>query len=477
MPKSKTATAGSRGSFPVWLVGLSLAASNLVAEAAEVSGSLAAGVAHSDNVRLTTADTQDETVFLIEPSLTVEHAGERTSALLDYQLQWYRFDAAKETEVFHSYVGTGRYEFVPEQVFVDVGASRFQSIRDSLQPIAANNLPLIGNRIDRDDYFVSPGFDKLIGSSIRAAGSLRQTWVEVDGNNLQGNEQRFGVLSVDNYTAGEGFAWALQYDWQRVIYDVAEPYEFQRARLEVGYWLTSRLRVFAAGGRESDWEIPLDPAPEAGLWEAGLTVQLGTDSTFTVATGERSFGASSRLEFSFRNRRQSLELSFVQEPTTQGLQRLLQGGPSSPDLISDILSAEGQSQRFISNRASLDWSVQLRRLTFRARAFLEDRSDITTALGAVLPDQEQINAGISVDYQLGARTRVAAGLTRLGFDIDDGNESDILQASLNLAYDIGSRTALLFEYSYADQQNVTPGAVNPPDFFANIVSLRLRRQF
>ncbi|MEM8984966.1 MAG: hypothetical protein AAGC71_18295, partial [Pseudomonadota bacterium] len=301
--------------------------------------------------------------------------------------------------------------------------------------------------------------------------------VDIDGNNLQGNEQRAGRFALDNYTNGEGFTWAATYDWQRVSYDIAAPYEFQRAQLEFGVWLSSSLRIFASGGVESDWDVPLDPALQAELWEGGFSLRFGTESTLTVASGERSFGSSSRVELNWQGKRQTLNASYVQEPTTQGLQRVVQPGPSNPDLILDLLTAQGQSQRFISNRGSVDYNIQFSRLTLRARLLLEERTDITSAIGTVLPDQEQSNAGIRADYQLGARTRVRLGANRIRFEFQEDIETDILSSTVGLSYDIGPRSELALDYTYVDQESVGAVVPNRRDFISNSVVLTFRREF
>ena len=444
---------------------------------AQITPSVSVGVVHTDNVRLTPTDGKDENIVFIEPSLLLAYEGERAGAAIDYRFQAFHFEDEGQTSSFHTYAADFNLDLIPEQFIIEAGASRFQSIRDLSAPIPANNLPISSNRVDRDDYYFNPYFQRRLGSTITAAGSFRQTWVEVEGNALQGNEQGNGRFSLDNYAAGQGFSWALMYDWQRAEYDVSEPFEYQRARLELGAWASSRTRFFVSGGLESDWNVPLDPALEAELWEVGVDYQLSADTRFLVAVGERSFGSSSRAILEYASRVHTVSLSFVQEPTTQGIQRFRRVTPSDPDSLEDVLTTQGQSQRFVSNRVDLDWRMALRRLTIRGRVFVEDRSDVTTAGGTVLPEQDQSSAALTVSYQLGARTRAGVQVTRLSFETSDGLERDIIRSGIDITYDIGARTVLAFNYSYNDQDAAGTVNNNAADFFSNVVTLTLTRTF
>ena len=443
---------------------------------AEVVPSLTLGVSHTDNLRLTADNTQDETIFSAQPALRADYQRDDLTALLDYRMQWLRFDDAKETEVFHTYTAQARYSFVEDETYIDVGGSRFQSIRDPLRAIPLNNIPISGNRIDRDEYFVQPTFSRRLGPSITVGGSYRGSWVDLDAPELEDSTQGRANFSIDNYAVGDGLTLALLYDWQRVEYESSIPFEYQRARAEIGTWLGGSTRIFGSVGVESEWDNPLDPALEADVWEAGLSYQPSERLSLELAAGERSFGASSRIALAYNTRRGELALSFVQDPTTQGVQRLRVRGPSDPDLLTDVLTVEGQTQRFISNRVDASWEFRTRRLALQLRVFAEDRTDAATADGTPIPDREQRGLAASVEYQLGARSRVLIRSSRQEFEVD-GVDRDLTSVNMAMDYRLGARTTVTLNYGYTDQGADDQLNAEFDGIFANVISLFVRRDF
>ncbi|MEO1037406.1 MAG: TIGR03016 family PEP-CTERM system-associated outer membrane protein [Pseudomonadota bacterium] len=446
---------------------------------AEITPTIRLGIAHTDNVQLAAENGDDETIVLLEPALLIDYQSERITSAVDYRMQALEYLDGSETEVFHTGTATVTFDLLKDELLLNAGVRRDQSISDLTQPIPVNNLPFAGNRVDRDEYFISPSFTRRIGSSVTAAGSYRQTRVEIQGSGLQNNDQSLADFSLDNYRVGQGLTWALRYNWQRVEYDIAQPFENQTALLELGFWLNGSLRVFGSGGLESDWEVPLDPALEAEIWEAGIVYSAGERAQLTLAAGERSFGTSGRAILQLTGRNSTFNVSFTQRPATLGAQPVRIDGPSTPELLFNLLDQQGQTQRFVANRLGVTWTLALRRLSIEARAFIEERSDRTTAAGDDLPNQDQDAQGASITYQLGARTSVGVDLARQVFDLGDGADRELIRTTLNASYNLGTRTQLEFSYAYNDQDSdqVAMGPPNSADFVSNVVTLTISRTF
>ncbi|MEX2495898.1 MAG: TIGR03016 family PEP-CTERM system-associated outer membrane protein [Woeseia sp.] len=451
--------------------------------AAEFGADVRAGITHTDNVALATVDEESELVYSLTPSFYLTHEASRLSTNANYQLQAYRYRDIGETEVYHQYNANVRAVLVPEMFFLDVGGNRTQSIRDPEQRIPQSNLPISGNRQDRDQYYAAPSFQYAFGPSVRTQASYRRTWIDYSDSDRigsvgsfrsQGNEQSDGNFSIDNYAQGQGFSWALRYDHQRTEYDEETvPWEYQQAVAEVGYWVGGNTRLFASGGKESAWDTPLDSSLEDTLWEAGLSQQMGERLSAEIAAGERSFGRSWRGSLDFQFRRGSTSLSYAETPTTEGRNRFRRSALGEDELPDDFLSRPGSAQRFISNR--LEWRLNLdfQRTNLTFALFDVDRTDRTQIDGTPLDDESQRGASVTASYRVGARTDLSLRGSRSEREFRDGDKSDLTRASAAVDYRLGARTSLTLQYQHSKEEGESPFFSRNYD--ANNVSLFVTR--
>ena len=451
--------------------------------AAEFEPAVTLGITHTDNIFLQPSDGQDETVFRIEPGFSLAHESDRLDVDADYLLQAFYYEKLEEDEVFHQYNASLRAAAVPDVLFFSLGGSRTQSIVDPGLVIPQSNLPITGNRIDRDTYFVGSEFLYPVSRTIALQGSYRYDWVQFGdpaGSNspmpfaLDSDDQSASV-SIDNYRNGNGLTWAARYSWQRSEYDETfPPFEYQIASAELGFWVSGTTRVFASGGKESAWDDPLNPTLEDTLWEVGLAYEAGERLSFEFAAGERSFGESFRGNLQFNFRRGSTSLSYLQSPTTDNRNPFLFGGLASPDEVGNLLSVPGSARRFIQERFNWTLNVDLQRTDITVSLFDERRTDLTTADGVSLLDQSQRGLSASVRYRLGAKTTARIGGSLAEREFGGSGPNDLLRGTIGVDYQLGSRTDLSLRYDYADEDGDTGGfALN---YTANTVSLLLTRR-
>jgi hypothetical protein len=445
--------------------------------AMEFDAEVSAGATHTDNLTLAPDNEQGELVYRLEPSFQLLYEGTRITTDVDYRLQAFRYRDLEETEVFHEYDASIRADLVPDNLFFEVGTARAQAIRDPRLPIPQTNLPISGNRQDRDEYYASPSFQFPLGSTVAAQGDYRHTWVRFQeddqGSETIGNEQGEGTFSIDNYRQGRGLAWAMRYNWRRIEYDEQFfPWEYQIASLELGFWITGNTRLFASGGLESAWDAPLDPALKDEIWEAGVSRWVSERLLAEFAVGERSFGKSWRGTLDFTFRRGSTSLSYRETPTTQDNSRIgqLSIGPDLPD---DLLDRPGSGERFISNR--LEWLLDLEfnRTTFSFNLFGENRTDRREFDGTPLDDETLKGLLTEISWQIGARTTLNIGGSWVDREFSDSDTSELIRGTAGVEYRIGARTLLSLEYEYTEEDGESE--LFAREYVANSITLLLTR--
>jgi hypothetical protein len=442
---------------------------------AEFSPQVIAGISHTDNIGLTSVDEDSELIYRLEPSFHFAKEATAVTIAADYRLQALRYRDFGDTDVFHQYNANLHAALVPEVFFFDVGGSRSQSIVDPDRAIPSSNLPISTNRQDRDEYYAAPSFQYALGSDVAATGEYRHTWLQYEREGSQDNEQDDASFALDNYRKEHGLTWALRYNWQRTEYELEIPWEYQKAMAELGFWAGPNTRLFAAGGKESAWDMPLDSKLQDGIWEAGFSHQVGEHLSAELAAGERSFGSSWRgnLELTFRHG--STSLSYRETPTTQGRIRYRRGAFDGPEVPDDFLSRPGSTERFIAKRLEWRLNVELRRTALALSLFDSDRQERTEADGTPLPDESQRGANVVISYDIGARTDLRLGGSWAERELQSRAKSQLTRVSLGAGYQLGPRTALSLTYAYAEED--PEGGFTIREYVANTVSLDVIRTF
>ncbi|MDH3282421.1 MAG: TIGR03016 family PEP-CTERM system-associated outer membrane protein, partial [Gammaproteobacteria bacterium] len=439
---------------------------------ADIGGAIRLGVSQTDNVFLSTSpDEVDDVVMQASPSLSIVHKSPNLDANLEYTFDWYRYSDSKTTSKYHHGEVTLTGRAFEDNLTVDVGAQRSQVLGDPEDVIPPGSSPLSGNLVDEDELWFNPRFRQAIGGAVTLVASYRYSKIQFDQPLTQENTNQSGNFGLENYRAGQGLTWALRYDWNRSEYDISVPWENRRATAELGFWVNAKTRMFGAGGKESSWDNPFDPALDDPFWEAGFAYSPSDNLSAEFAAGERSFGSSWRGRLDFTFRRGSTLLSYDESPTTTGFDR--SGGRWNlvdADIVDDFLNRPGSAERYISKRLNWDLNLEFRRTKFIISVFDENRSDRISADGTLIDDQSQTGVTVNFSWQAGVRTEFAAFGSRVDQDTGAGNSSEFAIAGLNISYRLGTRSNLSLGYSYSEQQ---PSGDNPSgqDYVANVVSL------
>ncbi len=456
--------------------------SQVSAEGVEFSGNVRVGVLNTDNVFLvTTPDEVEETVYQVSPSLNLDYENQRINASVRYQFDWYDYSDLDSSNEYHRYDATLTGELVPDTLFLEIGASRSQSVVDPDALIPSGGLPISSNLADRDEYYISPKFQKTLGRSVTVLLNYRLAEVRHDDSDfedtqfIQDNTNESATFKIENYKKGEGLTWAAGYDWQETDYDQSLPWEHQKATVELGFWANGSTRIFASGGKESAWDDPIDRSLQDKFWEAGFSYKSGDKMSAEFAAGERSFGSSWRGKLNLSFQRGELVFSYAETPTTTGLNRYSRGNLLNPEEPNDFLTQLGRAERYISERGQASLTLKFRRTSLGFVAYDEVRTGRFRADGTALGDQTQQGVSLSFSWQLGVRTELAASGSINNRETESGNEQDFMTGAISVSYRIGSSIGLSLGYNYSEQ-DPTAGS-SGRDYVANVASLFLTYSF
>ena len=255
------------------------------------------------------------------------HESPQLDANAEYAFDWYRYSDLKTTSNYHRGEASLTGRAWEDSLTAELGARRSQVLSDPDDVIPPGRLPLSGNLIDQDEWWFNPRLSRSLGSVVTLDANYRYSKIQFDDSLTQDNTNHTGNFGLENYSAGQGLTWALRYDWRRSEYEISAPWENQQATAELGFWVNAKTRVFGAGGKESSWDNPFDPAMDDSFWEAGFAYSPSEKLSAEFAAGERSFGSSWRGRLDYTFRRGSTSLSYDESPTTTGFDRI--GGTRS----------------------------------------------------------------------------------------------------------------------------------------------------
>src|SRR5690606_10252516 len=137
----------------------------------------------------------------------------RVTTDITYSVEGYYYDQRSDSDVYQNVAAAMTAALDPDNLFLELGGLRDQTIRDPELPIPRSNLPISANRVDRDDFYLGPRFRYPLGGNVTASGSFRRNWVRYDAaesdslfvRDFETDAYRF---AFDNYLRGTGFTWA-----------------------------------------------------------------------------------------------------------------------------------------------------------------------------------------------------------------------------------------------------------------------------
>ncbi len=422
--------------------------------------SVAASITHTNNVALDLpANEQQDTIYSLSPTFILTQESARTNLGLRWNPQAIQYKELEGADnVFHIVDADFNAELVKERLFLDVAAAQFQTIVTPEGNFPINNFVATNNRADSRVVSVAPYWvQRWGGTELRIDASHTQTDFEDEALQntvaLQSNDANRAVFHLGSAPKDFGATWSLDYNYQRVDYEDAIPWEYQRASAQIGYWVIDTVRVFATGGQETAFDDFFTGKLEDDLWEAGIQYAPNSRLNLEVAAGERSFGSSRRAELTHTTSRWTTRLRYNEGPQTQGLLQAGRQPLRDTDNLDFLLDRSGDSDRLIRKRGELRTSLTLPKSTLTLRIFSERRTDRTTAEGSPLANDELTGAAFRFDWRFGSRTTLNFNLDKTDREgpILDG---ELWSVTVGAAYTLSSRVSLALNLRHAEQDGV-----------------------
>ena len=418
------------------------------------------GVIRSDNVFIAPAgEEQSETVYTIVPQFYLTFDAERLQVDFLYRPEVYFFsEFDNSNDIFHILDADLTVALVRDRLFLNVLAMNYQTILTPDERIPSGNLPITSNRIDSRTLQARPYWRQRIGQ-VDLLIEASYVDIEYDDPQLQSSNERHAYTSLGNIERQQGLAWQVNYRFRRTEYEVAIPWEFQRAALDLGVWVNGVTRLFAVGGVETSFDNIFEPNMDSDFWEAGFQYTPNRRLNLELAAGDRSYGSSFRGDLSYEGRRSNISFNYDEGPGTRGDLVFELRPIIDEDELDGILDRPGASDRFVRKYGQFRVGFEFKKSDLDLRFFSERRELRTTAEGDPLGDEEYSGITFRWNWRAGAKTTLGIGAD-LGVRDQSGVEDEFRRGLVSLAYQLSQRLRFRLETARFEQEGRQSSALD-----------------
>jgi hypothetical protein len=438
------------------LVGLvTLLTTSLAAAEVDFRPSLELSATYIDNLELAgPGDEQiEDVVWEVNPTILLTHRAQRITSDLAYTMQnLFYTDDSDRNETFHQLEFSSDLTFVPDMLFLDVGASIAQQLVDPAGPANPNNLFDVGNYVDgvalRARPYLSHDFS---GVQVDAEyGYAHVEYDEIDpGTALpsEDSENSAIVTSVGGADEDALISWELRYNADETDYETSADYAYEIARGELGWRIQPNFRLLAEGGAETDLSEDLASGGlDSSFWMAGFRWRPDGRNELEVRGGERFFGNT----YFFRWRRQSRQLQFdveySEEPTTVSAVYAFQPPPATEVPPQDPTSFRLTSEAYV--RRNLEGTLTLtgRRTELDLNLFGERRRYVESEL-----TERTVGGALELTRVMSPRVSLGCRGSYTLTDLTGDRENEDYDVTLSTDFSLTSRSSLLFELQHLER--------------------------
>lgn len=295
---------------------------------------------YTDNVKLL-PDNQKQSSFITQatPGVDFTAVGAQLRMKVGYQMQnlYYTGDA-NGLKTNHLLNADANSELVKDLFFLDGRANISQQDQSPFASESTNNLNLSGNRVEVKTYSASPylrhTFDRTASAELRytrdSVSSNSGSTVNSTGDSI--------FLNVNSGTAFQKMKWGFNYSDQKTKFNNAiNSIEAETTGVNVGYFLSPRFSLTAAGGYEKNSYVSLDGRKPAGaFWSAGFDWEPTERTSLVFNAGRRFYGSTFSLTAAQRTRATTWSLGYHEDITTTRQQFLVPGSVNTTAFLNQL---------------------------------------------------------------------------------------------------------------------------------------------
>ncbi len=261
----------------------------------------------NDNVFLAPlGDEQNDNILQLNPTISINAEGRRGNASLYYEMQ--NIFYAKNTkfnDTFHILNGRANAALVPELFFIETTFGRAQQIisRNTVYPL--DNISITTNRTNVDVVSVSPYIKTNIGNKLTTEIRYASAWTRYEQGVLTDIRNQTVYADLRNDLTGSRGQWAIIYNNRKYEPGFGQSTNYARVYIDIDFSVTGKLGLLASVGYENNRydQATITRSEKSSTWDAGLRWSPGRNNSISVRVGERVFGKTSSLNFSYLTQR------------------------------------------------------------------------------------------------------------------------------------------------------------------------------
>jgi hypothetical protein len=281
-------------------------------------------------------------------------------------------------------------------------------------------------------------------------------------------------------------SWSVNYDGEHFEYGLPGPIEFEKLFVELGFWPQQTLRIFTTQGLESDYSL-VDayslstmaerPGLDKPYWYVGLDWEPNEHSTTVVSVGERQFGHTYNIDWSYYSSLGGVNLSYSEQPNTFLRDQLYSAHNAGEFTPIDTPDGPRGNPFYLEKLASAVFLLDRPRSHVALRLSREERFDILAATDDVKTKTEEYD---TVELSFGWNMTPVAFLS-LGTQISN-RKSALSQINDRISYTIltwGHQVGRRGEFtaSLSHERGVPNNGSAFNDYQENQISVGIRRRF
>jgi hypothetical protein len=326
----------------------------------DIEPTLTVGAAYTSNVFLAPDGFEEsDLIGQVNPGINIHGEGSRSRFDLEYVMEnlFYQ-DHPDGNNTYNHLRFFNTNDLTDEVLHLDLSAIFDQTTIDNSGRVGVGNFAINLNRADYFSYGASPYLTFSLGSN--AYTEIRYRYNKI--NYTEPYDLSLPVGLVDNesnifsFLAGsrgpQRLGWTLTYFNNTTDFDTGTQTRFQRGLLDLVHDTSAYIKLLAGAGYEDNTYATESPNPtEGAIWYLGFQWIPNSRTNLEIRAGERYFGPSQSVSFSYTARRTTITLGYTQDfRTIATAQDSAQAATPPPDAPIETTTTQLTDDVYLSKR-------------------------------------------------------------------------------------------------------------------------------